>query len=38
MNKDSIALLPAARKDELIIKELDGEVLVYDLQRDKGTV
>jgi len=36
MNKDSIALLPAARKDELIVKELDGEVLVYDLQRDKA--
>jgi hypothetical protein len=27
---------PRARKDQLIVKELDGEVLVYDLKRDKA--
>src|SRR6266849_5376674 len=28
--------LPKARKDKLIIKELDDETLVYDLDRDKA--
>ena len=32
MNQNS----PRARKDQLIVKELDGEVLVYDLIRDKA--
>jgi hypothetical protein len=36
VNKDSINELPRARRDNLIIKELDGETLVYDLERDKA--
>ncbi|MEP6568563.1 MAG: PqqD family protein [Acidobacteriota bacterium] len=27
---------PLARKESLIIKELDGETLIYDLERDKA--
>jgi hypothetical protein len=29
-------LIPAARKDELIIQEVEGETLVYDLKSDKA--
>lgn len=29
-------LLPLARTDALVVKELEGEVLVYDLKRDKA--
>ena len=36
MNKDSISELPKARKEKLIVKEVDGEVLVYDLTNDKA--
>jgi Coenzyme PQQ synthesis protein D (PqqD) len=36
VNKDSISLLPRARKDKLIIKELPDETLVYDLESDKA--
>lgn len=36
MNKDSINELPRARKENLIVKEVDGEVLVYDLNNDKA--
>lgn len=36
MNIDSATECPTARKDQLIVKEVDGEVLVYDLQRDKA--
>jgi hypothetical protein len=27
---------PTARKDQLIVKELDDETLVYDLERDEA--
>jgi hypothetical protein len=36
VNKDSINQLPRARKDRLIVKELEGETLVYDLDADKA--
>src|SRR3989442_15786012 len=36
MNKDSVPKFPRARKDQLIVKEVDGEVLVYDLRCDKA--
>jgi hypothetical protein len=36
VNKDSINELPRARKEKLIIKEVDGEMLVYDLTNDKA--
>ena len=36
MKKDSISLLPRARKENLIVKEVDGETLVYDLTNDKA--
>jgi len=36
VNKDSISELPRARKENLIVKEVDGEVLVYDLNNDKA--
>ena len=36
MNKDSVPRFPRARKDQLIVKEVDGEVLVYDLRSDKA--
>jgi hypothetical protein len=32
----STAALPRARKDGLVIKELPGETLVYDLERDEA--
>jgi hypothetical protein len=28
--------MPMARKDRLVIEELDGELLIYDLDRDKA--
>ena len=28
--------IPLARKESLIVKELDGETLVYDMERDKA--
>jgi hypothetical protein len=33
---DERELLPLARTDALVVKELQGEVLVYDLKRDKA--
>ena len=36
MNKDSISELPRARKENLIVKEVDGETLVYDVANDKA--
>jgi hypothetical protein len=36
VKKDSISELPRARKENLIVKEVDGEVLVYDLTTDKA--
>lgn len=36
MNKDSVGQFPSARKDQLIVKEVDGEVLVYDLRCNKA--
>jgi hypothetical protein len=36
VNKDSINELPRARKENLIVKEVDGEVLVYDLTNDRA--
>jgi len=36
MNKDSVTQFPRARKDQLIVKEVDGEVLIYDLRCDKA--
>ena len=36
MTKGSIDQSPRARKENLIIKEVDGEVLVYDLKNDKA--
>ena len=36
MNKDSISELPRARKEKLIVKEVDGETLVYDLANDRA--
>jgi hypothetical protein len=36
VNKDSINQLPKARKAKLIVKELEGETLVYDLDADKA--
>jgi hypothetical protein len=36
VNKDSINQLPKARKAKLIVKELEGETLVYDLEADKA--
>jgi hypothetical protein len=36
LKKDSISLLPRARKEKLIVKEVDGETLVYDLANDRA--
>lgn len=36
MREDRGEVLPCARKDELIVRELPDELLVYDLQRDKA--
>lgn len=36
LNKDSVTQFPKARKDQLIVKEVDSEVLVYDLRCDKA--
>jgi hypothetical protein len=36
MKIDSCAFLPEARSAEIITKEVDGELLVYDLIRDKA--
>jgi len=36
VNKDSISPLPRARKDKLIIKELNDETLVYDRESDEA--
>ncbi len=36
MKKDSTSELPKARKEKLIVKEVDGEILVYDLTNDKA--
>jgi len=36
VNKDSISELPRARKENLIVKDVDGEMLVYDLTNDKA--
>jgi hypothetical protein len=36
MKTDSGAFLPKARSERIITKEVDGEVLVYDLARDKA--
>ena len=36
MRKAGSELLPRARKDKLIVRELPDEVLVYDLRRDKA--
>jgi hypothetical protein len=36
VNKDSINQLPKARKAKLIVKELESETLVYDLDADKA--
>lgn len=36
MKKIRSALMPKARKDRLIIKELEDETLVYDLDTDKA--
>jgi len=36
VKRDSISLLPKARKENLIVKEVDGETLVYDLANDKA--
>jgi hypothetical protein len=33
MNRD---FTPKSRKDSLVVQELDGEVLIYDLQNDKA--
>lgn len=36
MNDSRPALMPQARKDQLVIKELPDETLVYDLETDKA--
>jgi len=36
MNNHHPAQLPLARKDQLIVKEVDDEVLVYDLKTDQA--
>ena len=36
MKTEAIAFLPKARSEGIITKEVDGEVLVYDLARDKA--
>ena len=36
MKNQSIGQLPRARKHRLVIKELENETLVYDLDRDKA--
>ena len=36
MNQDSVAQFPKARKDQLIVKQVDGEVLIYDLRSYKA--
>lgn len=36
MKKDSVNSFPKARQYKLIVKEVDGEVLVYDLANDKA--
>jgi hypothetical protein len=34
--KTTRALMPRARRDELVVEELDDETLVYDLERHKA--
>ncbi|HEY6231524.1 MAG TPA: PqqD family protein [Pyrinomonadaceae bacterium] len=36
MNNSPRRLLPAARRDEIITREVDGELLIYDRARDKA--
>lgn len=36
MKKDAEQLMPHARKEGLVVKELSGEVLVYDRERNKA--
>ena len=36
MNKSPRPYLPAARRDEIITREVDGELLIYDRVRDKA--
>lgn len=36
MNRDPREFLPLARNEGMVIKEVDGEVLVYDLKRDQA--
>ena len=36
MNKSPRRYLPAARRDEIIAREVDGELLIYDHLRDKA--
>jgi hypothetical protein len=36
MKQSAIPLMPHARKDGLVVKELPGELLVYDLERHKA--
>ena len=36
MNKSPRRYLPAARRDEIITREVDGELLIYDRVRDKA--
>lgn len=36
MKQANEKIMPRARKDDLVVKGLDDEVLVYDLQRDKA--
>ncbi|HWN10302.1 MAG TPA: hypothetical protein VNO50_13725 [Pyrinomonadaceae bacterium] len=36
MKRDALEFLPLARKEGLVIKEVDDEVLVYDLARDQA--
>ena len=36
MNQANDRLMPRARKTSLVVKELNDEVLVYDLERDKA--
>lgn len=36
MNLASRQFLPLARRERMVIKEVDNEVLVYDLERDKA--
>jgi hypothetical protein len=36
MTRNAASLLPEARSEGLLVQEVAGEVLVYDLQRDKA--